>query len=106
MSGYDNISETVRSVTATTTATASDYVLLCNPSAGAITVNLPDAANPTIPAGRVYKIYSTGTTNAVTIDPAGSDTIDGSATKTLAAAAPHAAIIVTDGTNWFSLASY
>lgn len=106
MSGDDNISWTTRSVTATTTATADDYVLLCNPAAGAIVVNLPAGGASAAPAGRMYAVYSTGTTNTVTIDPAGAALIDGAATKVLAAAAPHAAMIVTDGTNWFSVSSY
>jgi len=44
LSGFDNTSETVRAVTATTTLTANDYVLLADPAGGAITVNLPAVA--------------------------------------------------------------
>lgn len=103
MSGFDNISETVRTVSATTTLTANDYDLLVLGATGAVTVNLPAVAG--LPPGRTYRIYKDAAAFAVTITPA-SGTIDGSATKALAASAAHAAIIVTDGTNWFSTASY
>lgn len=104
MSGLDNTSFTVRAVTATTTLTNNDYVVLCDPSGGAITVNLPAVAS--VQPGRAYKIRSTGTTNAVTIDGSGSETIDGSTTKSLASGAVHAAEIVSDGTAWFTVASF
>jgi hypothetical protein len=104
MSGTDNLSYTVTSVTATAyTATATDSVLLCDPAGGAITVTLPTPGSTSFPAGRMIYIRSTGTTNAVTIDPAGSVTIDGAATISLASAAKHGALITTDGTNYFTI---
>lgn len=104
MSGLDNTSYTVRAVTATTTLTANDFVVLCDPSGGAITVNLPAVAS--IQPGRGYRIRTTGTTNAVTIDGNASETIDGSTTKTLASGAIHGVEIVSDGTAWFTTASF
>ena len=105
MSGLDNTSLTTRAVTAATTPTNNDYVLLCDPAGGAITVTLPLAAS--VQPGRAYFIRSTGTTNAVTIARAGSDLIDGAATSiTLAAAAVHGRFLVTDGTNWFTIESF
>ncbi len=104
MSGYDNTSETVRAVTATTTLTANDYDLLCDPAGGAITVNLPAVA--TTQPGRTYWIRTTGTTNAVTLDGNASETIDGATTKVLASGAIHAVRIVSDGTAWFTMASF
>lgn len=104
MSGLDNTSETVRAVTATTTLTANDYVLLCDPAGGAITVNLPAVA--TTQPGRLFWIRTTGTTNAVTIDGNASETIDGATTKSLASGAIHAVKIVSDGTAWFTVASF
>lgn len=94
----------MRAVTATTTLTANDYVVLCDPSGGAITVNLPAVA--TTQPGRLYWIRTTGTTNAVTIDGNASETIDGSTTKSLASGAIHAVKIVSDGTAWFTVASF
>lgn len=104
MSGLDNTSETVRAVTATTTLTANDYVLLADPATGAITVNLPSVA--VISPGRSYWVRTTGTTNAVTLDGAAAETIDGAATKVLASGAIHGVKIVSDGTAWFTLASF
>ncbi len=104
MSGYDNTSMTTRAVTASTTATANDYILLCDPAGGAITVTLPAVA--TTQPGRTYYVRTTGTTNAVTIDGNASETIDGAATKALASGAIHAVRIVSDGTAWFTIASF
>ncbi len=104
MSGLDNTSFTVRSVTATTTLTANDYILLADPSGGAITVNLPAVAS--VQPGRAYKVRTTGTTNAVTLDGNASETIDGSATKALASGAIHGVEVVSDGTAWFTVASF
>lgn len=104
MSGLDNTSFTVRAVTATTTLTQNDYILLADPAGGAITVNLPAVA--AVVPGRQYTVRTTGTTNAVTLDGAGAETIDGSATKALASGAIHAVTIVTDGVAWFTIASF
>lgn len=103
MSGFDNISETVRTVSATTTLTANDYDLLVLGATGAVTVNLPAVAG--LPPGRMFRVYKDAAAFAVTIVPA-SGTIDGAANKSLAASAVHAATVVTDGTNWFSTTSY
>lgn len=103
MSGFDNISETVRTVAATATLTANDYDVLFIGITGNSVANLPAVAS--LPPGRCYRIYKDAAAFTVTITPA-SGTIDGAATKVLAASAVHAAVIVTDGTNWFSVASY
>lgn len=105
MSGLDDTSFTVRSSTATTeTLTQNDFVLLCDPSGGAMTVNLPAVAS--VQPGREYVIRSTGTTNAVTIDGSGAETIDGSATKSLASGAIHGVTLVSNGTAWFTITSF
>lgn len=104
MSGFDNTSETVRSVTATTTLTQNDFVLLADPAGGAITVNLPAVA--AVQPGRTYVVRTTGTTNAVTLDGSGSETIDGSTTKALASGAIHGCRIISDGTAWFTISSF
>jgi hypothetical protein len=100
MSGLDDTSFTLKSVTAAYTATATDFFIYCNPSGGAFTVTLP-AGSSSIP-GRVYGVASTGTTNAVTVAPA-SGTIDGGANASLASGAVHAKWFITDGTNWFTI---
>lgn len=79
------------------TATTSDQVILCNATAGAITVNLPTAVGIT---GRTYHIKKTDSSaNAVTIDPNGSETVDGSSTKAINVQYT-SYTVVSDGTNW------
>jgi len=103
MSGFDNLSETTRTVAVTGPVLLSDYDVLVLGATGAVNLTLP-AAN-TMPPGRTFRIYKDAAAFAVTITPA-SGLIDAAATKTLAASAVHACIIVTDGTNWYSTASY
>lgn len=101
MSGLDDTSYTVRSVTANTTVTQNDYFVLADPTGGAITITLP--AISSVQPGRVFQFRSTGVTNAVTISRAGSDTIDGGTTVSLASGAIHGKTILTDGTAWFTV---
>lgn len=79
---------------ATYNATANDYVILVSATA---TVNLPASATFD---GQIYAIRNTGS-GTVTIDPDGTEQIDGAATKTLAAG--QFATIVCDGTQWFTI---
>lgn len=83
------------------TATVLDDVLLCS---GSITVTLYDAAGKTDArgvkqnAGRRITIKNTGT-GAITIDGAGSQTIDGSLTKIITE--QYVALeLFSDGSNW------
>lgn len=66
------------------TATSADAgkMLSFNTSGGAIALNLPSIAVVGEPFNIAIK-KSTGDTNAITITPNGTDTIDGSATKTI-----------------------
>lgn len=75
-------------------ATANDYVILVSATA---TVNLPAAATFD---GQIYAIRNVGS-GTVTIDPSGTEQIDGAATKTLTAG--QFATIVCDGTQWFTI---
>lgn len=101
MSGLDNTSYTVRSVTAATTLTNNDSLLLVNPSGGAVTVTVPLASS--VQPGRSFIVRSTGTTNAVTVSRSGSDTINGGTSLTLASGSVSSTELYTDGTAWFSL---
>ena len=102
MSGNDNISYTVTKVTAAAyTVTVNDSVLLCDPSGGAITITVPQAGAEW-QSGRTLFIRTTGTTNSVTITPTTS-TIDGGASLVLASGAVHGAVVMSDGTNYFSI---
>lgn len=97
MSGLDNISETIRTVSASTTATANDYNILVANTGTSITVTLPNS----IP-GRRYTIYKQGTTTSVTVQPA-SGTIDGNANVNLGISVSGSITVITDGTNWYTL---
>ncbi len=104
MSGYDNTSETVRTTAVTTTLTANDYDLLVIGATGAVTVNLPAVA--TTQPGRFYRIYKDAAAQTITLDPNGSELIDGGASTTLASGAIHAKGIVSDGTAWYTVSAY
>lgn len=76
---------------------------LVDASGGAVTVDLPAAASSDAAAGRTVTILNSGASNNVTIDPDGSETIDGGAT--LALTPGDSVVIVCDGTGWFTIAS-
>ena len=87
-----------RSVTATGNVVSGDYLLVCDATAGSITMALPSAA---LVPGRIYvfKRINSGA-NAVVVDPSGAETIDGAATHTLSAQW-NSVTIMSDGTSWF-----
>lgn len=88
--------------TANYTATASDYTIVCNNS-GAITITLPAASGAT---GRVYVIKKiSGALNNVVIDGNGSETIDGSTTRTLTLQ-NESAMIQCDGSSWYIISKH
>jgi len=79
---------------------ANDAVILCDASAGAFTVSLPTASGI---KGKAYFIKKVdASANAVTVDPYGTETIDGAATVSLAAQYD-SVFIVSDGANWMKL---
>ena len=91
-----------RSMVASGTATILDDVLLCS---GSLTVTLYDAAGKTdangnkANAGRRITIKNIGT-STVTVDGAGSQTIDGSLTAAITN--PYVALeFFSDGSNWW-----
>lgn len=88
----------VRSVTASTTVVDSDYLILADATGGAITVTLPAVS---LNAGRRFNIKKTDASgNAVTIDGASSETIDGA--TTVAISTQYASYTVqSDGTAWW-----
>lgn len=87
----------VLSVTASRTLSAADFCVLADATGGAVTLTLPSAvgldARP-----RRFKRLNAGA-NAVTIAAAGSETIDGAATKSLASQYATLALIPT-GSGW------
>lgn len=89
----------VRTVTGTVTARPIDRVLKADASGGAVTVNLPSAA-PNPVTYTIIKSDASG--NTVTIDPFGSQTINGSATRVLSAQW-ETVTLRSDGTNWIAI---
>lgn len=106
ISGFDNTSFSVRSVSATTTLTANDYILTVDAPAANVTVNLPAVA--TTQPGRVYIVKRDATaTQTVTLDANASETINGATTSAVGAAGTAGATqVVSDGTAWHIIAKF
>lgn len=93
----------VASVTTQTTTysiTFEDYVILCDASSGAFSVTLPTAGSNT---GRIYYIKKIdSSSNAVTVDGNGSETIDDGTTASITI--QYEVITVqSDGSQWYIL---
>jgi hypothetical protein len=106
MSGADNISFTTRVVAATTTMTQNDWMLSVEVPTANVTVNLPSVT--AVPPGRQYIVKRDATaTFTVTIDPDGSETINGAATRAVGAAGTAGAcVFISDGGEWHVIGSY
>jgi len=88
-------------ISASRTLDPHEDVLLCDATAGPLTVTLPPAEGRD---GKVYHVKKTdSTSSAVTIDAHLSETIDGAATLALGAQYD-ASLIICDGTGWHTLA--
>ncbi len=99
MSGMDNTSFTTRIYAGTLdTLVATDSVVVYTNTA-AKTVNLPAIAS--VPPGRRFVVINTAT-GALTVDPAGSETINGAATLAVTASTGRAEFIAV-GTAWFTI---
>jgi len=86
-----------KAITTTTTVTVSDSGFL-NVTGGTCGINLPTAVGN---AGVWYSVkHSTTNAIVVTIDPNGSETIDGAATNTSMDAANDTLGFYSDGANW------
>ena len=92
-----------RNVTTTGNVVSGDYLLICDATAGAITMTLPPAA---LVSGRIYvfKRINSGA-NAVIVDGYASETIDGAVTHTLTPQW-NALTIMSNGVAWFILADH
>jgi len=104
MSGYDNASETVRVVAATTTLTNNDFVLYVKGATAAAVVNLPSVA--AVQPGRPYTVVKDAAAFAVTLTSFGAETINGATTLALAASAFHGVTVVSTGTEWVIRSTY
>jgi hypothetical protein len=91
----------VTTVTASTTLTATNQVVLVNASSGAATITLPAASSGSGLLIIVAKIDSSA--NAVTVSRAGTDTIQGAVSQTLSTQYSKS-ILMSDGTSiWYDL---
>lgn len=93
---------TVTSKTTAYTASAADDLILVSAASAAWTLSLPAAATVT---GKQFRIKKTDSSaNAVTIDPSGSETIDGMTTYPLNGQY-NWIVICSDGTGWVKIAA-
>jgi hypothetical protein len=98
--GTADLYETVKAVTTTYTALAGDHDILCSAAGGAFTVILPTAVGIT---GKIYTVVKTDSgTNAVTVDAAGTETINGALTVILPQQY-NTVTIISNGANWLIL---
>jgi len=98
----NSVAFAARNVTQNHTATAADHTIFANATSTNITVTLPTAANI---IGRQYiikRVDSSG--NSVTIDPDGSETIEGASSKSLTD--QRSIVIQSDNSNWWIVAEY
>jgi hypothetical protein len=84
-----------------TASVTTTQILLADPTSGAITVNLPEVDSS---SGAIITIKNIGTSNAVTIDADGSETIDGATTLSLSSQWDFATLFC-NGDAWFVIAS-
>ena len=86
-----------QSKTATFTASLAEYVYVCDASGGSFTANLPTAVGC---AGKQFVFKKTDSSaNTITLDPNGSQTINGDATRLLDNEG-ESVTLQSDGTNW------
>lgn len=90
--------------TGTYTATAADHTILCDATGGAFDIDLPAAASH---AGRIFVIKKIdATANQVSVDPNGTELIDGASTSFPIANQFMSIAIQSDGTSWHVIAVY
>lgn len=87
-----------RTVDIDTGLTASDYLVLVDATAAAVTVDLPPAASKEGYQIVVKKIDASA--NVVTVDASASETIDGATTKDLSSQY-ESVTVASDGTEWW-----
>lgn len=84
--------------------TSGESVIFVDPSGGAFTLTL--SSEDAAVAGHFKYIWNTTTsTNAVTLDTEGSETINGAASIAGPNASRECIMVVSDGTNWFAVQS-
>lgn len=91
----DGYIEAVATKTADYTATSSDSLIIADGTSNTVTITLPTAVGIT---GRVYKIKCIDDTFQVDVSADGTETIDGSLTKTLSQW--DCLTVISDGSDW------
>lgn len=95
-----SISTTSKSANYTVLTTDKGFLVLVDASSGAVTVTLPAAATAA-DGFFIYVMKTDNSTNAVTVDGDGAETIDGQTTFTLGNQYD-AGLFVTNATAWFA----
>jgi len=92
-----------KAITQNYTATASDHMIFVNAGQSSITLSLPTAVGI---AGRQYVIKRVDINgqNQVTVDPNGSQTIEGAVTKSIEN--QNSIVIVSDNSNWWIVSEF
>lgn len=97
----------LKSIVAAATLTSADFGdsnigLILVGNTGTMTITLPTAVNNT---GRIFIFKKTSSSaTAITVDGAGSETIDGATTHTAMDAQYDTITIISDGANWHIIA--
>ena len=92
-----------KAITQNYTATASDHMIFVNAGQSSVTLSLPTAVGI---AGRQYiiKRVDGNGQNQVTVDPNGSQTIEGAVTKSIEN--QNSIVIVSDNSNWWIVSEF
>lgn len=102
--GYKQIVFSGRRATVTAAYTATyGEIVLCDPTSAGFTVSLPTAVGHD--GEQVLLVNASASTNAITIDPNGSETINGSTTITGINTARGSRLIEARGGNWITVAA-
>ncbi len=93
--------EAIRTVATNTTATTTDRTMLVDASAGSVTITLPAVSGLAGFRLNVKVLTTNAGANTVTVDPNGSETVDGSAASLTSTTAYTSWQLHCDGAAWF-----
>lgn len=96
--GFSTAFVTVTNAESPYTIAAFDELVWITSAGGAVTINLPPVASS---FRRVLMFAVADSTNTITLDPDGTEQIDGAASKTITAGL----VIVCNGSEWRTVAS-
>jgi hypothetical protein len=100
--GDQNLSlEAIRTVSTNTTATNTDKTILVNASTASVIISLPAAASSNSLRLNIKALTTNGGANTITIDPNGSETIDGSSASLTTTTAYTSWQLHCNGSAWY-----